>query len=335
MKNNSNILIIKPGAIGDLLQLTPVIRALKGKYPNARISLVVSSPATASLFRHNPHVNETIVFDKKGEHRSLSALIRLWRRLRHARYDMVLNFQRSNLKAWFLASAAFPCRLLVYHKAKDRVVHAVVNHLETVFPLGIEASDFDLDLYTGADDEAYAEKIFADSDLNGRRVIALNPGASNRIKCWSPLKFAELGDRLVNELDARVIVVGGTEDRDLADEICAGMHNIPLDLVGEVSLLQLGAVLKRCAALVSGDTGPMHLTTAVKTPVVALFGAIDPKRTGPIGDGHMVIRHEEVECVPCVAKECTNPSYLECMERISVDEVFKAVSEMLNQKGSI
>jgi heptosyltransferase-2 len=335
MVNFPNILIIKPGAIGDLLQLTPVIRALKCKYPHSRISLLVSSPATASLFRFNPHVHETIVFEKKGKHRSLSALFGLWWQLRSAGYDMVLNFQRSNLKSWFLALAAFPCRLLVYHKAKGRIVHAVVNHLETVLPLGIEASDFDLELYTGADDEAYAEKIFADSDLNGRRVIALNPGASNRIKCWSPLRFAELGDRLVNELDARVIIVGGTEDRDLADEIRTGMNNVPLDLVGKISLLQLGAVLKRCAALVSGDTGPMHLATAVKTPVVALFGAIDPKRTGPVGDGHMVIRHEEVECVPCVAKECTNPVYLECMEKISVDEVFSTVSEMLKEKGTI
>jgi heptosyltransferase-2 len=332
MKNNSNILIIKPGAIGDLLQLTPVFRALKGKYPDARISLVVSSRATASLFSHNPLIHEIIVFDSKGDHRSLGSLLGLWRRLRRARYDMVLNFQRSNLKAWFLASAAFPCRLLVYHKAKDRVVHAVVNHLETVFPLGIEASDFDLELYTGTDDETYAEKIFADSDLTGKRVIALNPGASNRIKCWSPLKFAELGDRLVGELDTRVIVVGGTEDRDLADEICAGMHNAPLDLVGKISLLQLGAVLKRCAVLVSGDTGPMHLATAVKTPVVALFGAIDPRRTGPVGEGHRVVRHEEVKCVPCVAKDCTNSFYLECMEKISVDEVFLTVSEMLKEK---
>lgn len=335
MKKISNILIIKPGAIGDLLQLTPVIRALKTKYPSARISLLISSNTTASLFRHNPNVLETIVFDKKGEHKSFAALLKLRRRLRSKRYDMVINFQRSNLKAWLLASVAFPCRLLVYHKAKNRVVHAVINHLETVFPLGIDASDLDLELHTGVDDEEYAEKLFATNDFIGKNVIALNPGASNRIKCWCTTKFAELGDRLINQLDARVIIVGGTEDRDLGDVICAGMHNAPLDLVGKVSLLQLGAVLKRCAALVSGDTGPMHLATAVKTPVVALFGAIDPKRTGPVGEGHLVIRHEEVECVPCVAKECTNPSYLECMERISVDEVFNAVSEMLNQKGSI
>ncbi len=325
----TNILLIKPGAIGDLLQLTPVIRVLKRKFPDARISLIVSAPATASLFRHNPYVHETIVFDKKGEHRSVSALLGLWWKLRCARYDMVLNFQRSNIKAWLLASAAFPCRVLVYHKAKDRVVHAVVNHLETVASLGIDANDVELDLFTSETEEDFADKLFFSSGLTEKKVVALNPGASNRIKCWSPGSFARLADRLADDLDARAIIVGGTEDRDLADEICSGMRHNPIDLVGKVTLLQLGAVLKRCSLLVSGDTGPLHLATAVRTPVIALFGAIDPRRTGPVGQTHMVIRHEEIPCVPCVAKECRNSVHLECMEKITVDEVFLAVSEMM------
>ncbi len=327
-----NVLIMKPGAIGDLLHLTPVIRALITRSPKARISILVSSNATASLFRDNPYVHETIVFDKTGEHRSLAALLRLRRRIRDGRYDLVINFQRSNLKAWFLASAAFPCRLLVYHKAKARVVHAVVNHLETVAPLGITTTDLDLELFTSADDESFAEGLLDGPEYDGKKIICLNPGASNRIKCWSTDRFASLADRLIDELDAKVLIVGGGDERDLADSICAGMRNRPLDMLGKLTLTQLGAVLKRCDVLVSGDTGPMHLATAVKTPVAALFGAIDPNRTGPVGKGHRVIRHAEVKCVPCNAKSCTNPVYLECMEKITVDEVFSTVSEMLHEK---
>jgi ADP-heptose:LPS heptosyltransferase len=110
------------------------------------------------------------------------------------------------------------------------------------------------------------------------------------------------------------------------------MANTPLDMVGKMTLTQLGAVLKRCSVLVSGDTGPMHLATAVGTPVVALFGAIEPGRTGPVGEGHRVIRHKEVECVPCMAKKCRNPIYLECMEKITVEEVFKTVAEMVKER---
>ncbi|HEX9079399.1 MAG TPA: glycosyltransferase family 9 protein, partial [Desulfuromonadaceae bacterium] len=233
-------------------------------------------------------------------------------------------------------SAAFPCRTLVYHKAKGRVVHAVVNHLETVAPLGIDPSRADprLEFAPGREAEGYAEEIFASAGLVGKTVVALNPGASFRIKCWPPGRFAQLGARLMDELGTGIILVGGGGERDLAEEISAALTHPPLDLVGRTDLMQLGGVLKRCALLVSGDTGPMHMATAVGTPVIALFGAIDPARTGPVGEGHMVIRHREIPCVPCVAKECVNRRNLACMEEITVDEVFNAVVEVLARRGA-
>jgi len=326
-----NILVIKPGAIGDLLQLTPAIRALHEKYPQARISILVSSAATATLFQHNPLVHEAIVFDKRGAHRSLSSLAKLWLRLFRTRYDLVVNFQRSNLKAWFLVSAAFPCRVLVYHKARGRTIHAVLNHIETLAPLGIDPSTVDqhLEFDPGADAAQFAADLFSSSGLAGKPVVALNPGASNRIKCWSPQRFARLGDRLVAERGAGVVLVGGADERDLAEAIVSRMKSPALDLVGRTTLLQLGAVLQRCTTIVTGDTGPLHMATAVGTPAVALFGAINPDRTGPVGEGHRVIRHPEVPCVPCVADRCVNPVIMECMKKITVEEVFREVERMI------
>ena len=337
MKNYSNILLIKPGAVGDLLQLTPVIRSLAMKYPGARITLMLGSSASAAMFQHNPHISETIVFDRKGTHRSLPAFLQLWNRIRTARYDLVVNFQRSNVKAWLLASAAFPCRVLVYRKARGRTVHAVVNHLETLTPLGItpDHCDLSLELSYGPDEQAFADNLFQQSALSGKIFIALNPGASNRIKCWSPESFAALANLLVSKLDAVIVLVGGGSERDLAEGILAGMESKPLDLIGKTSLLQLGAVLARCDVLVSGDTGPLHMATAVKTPVAALFGAIDPFRTGPVGEGHRVIRHDELACVPCVAKSCVNKIDLECMLRITPAEVFDTVVDMLKALGRL
>lgn len=326
-----NILIIKPGAIGDLLQLTPAIRVLHDKYPRARISVLVSSVATAALFLHNPHVHEAIVFDKRGVHRSLFSLAKLWLRLYRTRYDLVVNYQRSNLKAWFLILSAFPCRVLVYHKARGRTIHAVLNHIETLAPLGVDPSTVDqhLEFEPGAEAAQFAADLFSSSGLAGKPVVALNPGASNRIKCWSPRRFARLGDRLMTELGVGVVVVGGADERDLAEAIVSGMKYPPLDLVGRTTLPQLGAVLKCCTTIVTGDTGPLHMATAVGTPAVALFGAINPERTGPVGEGHRVIRHQEVPCVPCVADRCVNPVIMECMKKITVEEVFNAVEEML------
>lgn len=327
-----SILIIKPGAIGDLLHITPTIRALKRRYSDARITMLVSSPVTAQLFRYNPHVAETIVYDRKGEHRSLSALLGLWRRLRAARFDLVLNFQRSNLKTWFLTTAAFPCRLLVYHKSRKRLMHAVVNHGETLVPLGFVPRDEHLELFTGLDDEAFVNTLLSRYSLVQQTLVAINPGASNRIKCWSTKSFAELADRLQQKLGVRVLIVGGGDELDLAEEITSAMENEPVGLIGATSLTQLGSLLRKCAVLVSGDTGPLHLATAVGTRVIGLFGAIEPLRTGPVGEGHLVIRHPEVPCVPCNARSCRHVPYLECMDRITVAEVFAAVERMLAGK---
>jgi len=324
-----NILIIKPGAIGDLLQLTPVIRALKSRYPQAGISLLVGSTTTSELFKYSAHVRETMVFDKAGAHKSFRALLQLWLLIRGNKYDLVINFQRSNLKTWFLASAAFPCRVLVYHKARARTVHAVVNYLETVAPLGIDATKMSLELTLSARERAFANEVIFSLGSAGKPLIALNPGASHPVNRWAADRFAALSDMLTQKLSARVIIIGGKEDIPLADEIAANTNSKPLNMTGKASLLQLGALLEQCDILVSGDTGPMHIATAVGTRVVALFGAADPERTGPVGSGHRLIQAADVPCIPCRSRSCNNRTYLECMERISVSLVFETIRDML------
>lgn len=336
-RERMNILIIKPGAIGDLLLIAPVVRALRDTYPSARVTLMVSSKGTASLFSHNPLVDDVIVFDRKGEHRSWGSLFQLWRRIREKKFDLVLNFQRSNLKGWLLVTAALPCRILVYHKAKRRTVHAVVNHLETLKPLGIDpgSCDSSLQLGLGKEDEEFAADLFRSLGLDGRVVVAMNPGASHPVNRWGVESFAELCVLLAEHLAVRVVIVGGGDDTALAEQIVAKAKSAPIVLTGKTSLLQLGAVLQRCALLVSGDTGPMHVGTAVGTKVLALFGAADPERTGPVGQGHRVMQARQVSCVPCRSRKCANQRYLECMESIAAGEVLLAVKEMLSGQVSL
>lgn len=326
-----NILIIKPGAVGDLLQMTPVIRVLTNYSPGARITFLVGSRATAELFKNDPRVYQTIVFDRTGMHRSFSAQGELWRTLRGRRYDLVLNFQRSNLKAWFLASAAFPCRILVYHKTKDRTIHAVVNYLETLAPLGISPTDTSLELILDDASRAYARELFSSHGLEGAPVVALNPGATHAVNRWPAARFAELADMIAAKLAGKAVIVGGPDDIPLAEEVRALSRTKPLSLAGRTSLVQLGAVLEKSSVLVSGDTGPLHLATAVGTKAVALFGAADPARTGPVGNGHRVIQAAGVACVPCRSRTCRNPAYLECMVKITAAMVVDAVASVMEQ----
>ena len=327
LPENPNILLIKPGAVGDLLQLSPVLRALKKTFPASSIFLIVGTEASASLFRHDPNVHEIIVYD-----RYRTPFLPLWKRLHGLQFDLVLNFQRSNLRSWFLASAAFPRRILVYRKARGRNVHAVENYLETLAPLGIGTADRELRMYLAEEDRAYARNILRSLGPDQTPVIAINPGATHAVNRWPTEHFAALADRIDTELGARVIIVGGPDDRPIADEIVARSAARPPSLAGATSLLQLGAVLEQCAAMVSGDTGPMHMATAVGTPVVALFGAADPDRTGPVGLGHRVIQARTVACVPCRSRTCSNPAYLDCMEKISEDDVIRALKTAMIKK---
>lgn len=324
-----NILIIKPGAVGDLLQMTPVLRALRRNSPEVMITMLVGSRTTASLFANNPHVTETVVFDRSGQHRSLAAQISLWRTLRKRRFDLLLNFQRSNLKTWFLASAALPCRVLVYHKTADRTVHAVRNYLTTIAPLGITSEDMDLELFLDIPSRDFAQDLFSAQGLEGSSVVALNPGATHEVNRWPVEHFAKLADLLSEQHLGKAVIIGGPDDVPLAGELIALSRSKPLSLAGKTSLLQLAAVLEKCRAVVSGDTGPLHLATAVGTKVIALFGAADPARTGPVGRDHRIIRASGVNCVPCRSRTCGNPVYLECMNKITAEEVAGAVAGLM------
>lgn len=324
------ILIIKPGAIGDLLQISPTVRALRKRFPDALIDIMVSSPGTASLFEHNPHIRKVTFFDRKGEHRNWSRFMTLLRDVRGEGYDLVVNFQRSTLKVWLLVLAAMPCKVLVYHKSRSAGVHAVLNHIETVTPLGIdpEKEILDLEMFLYPGDKDAADRLLHNEGLDGRTLVALNLGASHQVNRWPVENFASLAERLHKDLGAAVLLVGGREDRVLADAVLAQLATPVVDLVGRTSLPELGAVLRRCKFAVSGDTGPMHMATAVGTSVIALFGAADPQRTGPVGKGHLVIQANDLACVPCRSRSCLHTPYLECMSKISVDDVMLAAARI-------
>jgi ADP-heptose:LPS heptosyltransferase len=328
-----NILIFKPGAIGDLLHITPVIRELRTLLPDAAVTVMVSSKITASLFTGNPLVAEVLIFDKKGEQRTWRGVFSLWRRLRQKKYDLVLNYQRSNLKGWALVTAAFPCRLLVYHKTRGRLIHAVVDHLRPLAALGIDpyAVSRQLEFYPSSADEEFAERFIRENRLVGKKLVAFNPGTSHPSKCWPIERFSALGDYLLAAHGCEVVVVGSRDETALAAAVRQGMKQRMHDLCG-CSLGELGALLKRCEFLVTGDTGPMHIATAVGVRVLALYGPISPDRSGPVGAGHRIVMHPELDCCPCNRFDCKNPSFRLCMEMISIDEVQQTAAAMLSEQ---
>ena len=155
------------------------------------------------------------------------------------------------------------------------------------------------------------------------RFVAVNPVAFWETKLWEDKKFADLCDRIRQELGIGVILTGG--EAGPLDRIRALMKTEAVNLGGKTTLRELAFLYSEAALVITTDTGPMHLAAAVETQVVALFGPTDPARTGPYGLGHRVIR-SELDCMPCFRKQCETKS---CMKEIAVEEVFAATKEML------
>ena len=175
------------------------------------------------------------------------------------------------------------------------------------------------------------EKDGGDGRSGGReegRFVAVNPVAFWETKLWEEEKFAELCDRLREELGIGIVLTGG-ESAPL-ERICRKMRTKAVNLGGRTMLRELACIYREAALLVTTDSGPMHLAAAVGTPIVALFGPTDPARTGPYGPGHRIIR-KGLSCSPCFRKRCETPR---CMADISVEEVFTAVKEMLAGRES-
>jgi len=158
-----------------------------------------------------------------------------------------------------------------------------------------------------------------------RRFVAINPVAFWKTKLWEDSKFAELGDRIRQELGIGVILTGG--EAGPLERIKVRMKTAAFNLGGQTTLRELAALYRDASLVITTDSGPMHLAAAMGTPVVALFGPTDPARTGPYGGGHRIVRRA-LSCSPCFRKQCEAPR---CMTEISVEEVFAAVKEILGK----
>ena len=162
-----------------------------------------------------------------------------------------------------------------------------------------------------------------------RRFVAVNPVAFWETKLWEEEKFAELCDRIRLEMGIPVILTGG--EAGPLERIRARMKTRAVNLGGRTTLRELACLYEQAALVVTTDSGPMHLAAAVGTPLVALFGPTDPRRTGPYGPGHRVIRRE-LTCMPCFRKRCETK---QCMREIEVREVFTAVQEILQEAEGV
>lgn len=340
-----NILIVKLSAIGDVIHTLPSLAALRRLYPDAHITWVVEE-AAADLVVNHPHLDRVLIFPrkrwmadfKKGQ---VSAA---WRgvqsfvsALQNRSYDLVIDFH-GLLKSSVVVFLSKGKRKLGYDSwqelsglflnekiPEDMNKHAVDRYLDFPRYLGAPASPAEFILPLGPEAEAGSDALLAAAGLERAKFIAVNAVALWETKLWENAKFAALADAIQGKLKIPVVFTGG--DRESLASIVSAMNTPGINLGGQTRLPELACLYKKALAVVTTDSGPMHLAAAVGAPVVALFGPTDPKRTGPYGAGHTVIR-SGLSCSPCLKKTCPTK---QCMEEIAPEQVIAAVETLLKK----
>ena len=313
--------------LGDAVMTTPAVQAIKHGRPDAHLTVLVKAKL-ADYWRRIPEVDEVLTIESKDSVWSVARKLR-------GKFDVAIvlpNSIRSALEAWL---AGIPRR--VGYAAKWRrwlldqprlastkkppvpapASHQVFHYLNLAKWLGAEIGQPDLASFF----PTAKRKTAPGTSIK----IGLCPGAEyGPAKRWQPERFALTANAVSAQCDCEWVLFGVVGDAPLGDEISSQITGKQTNLIGKTTLAELMDRLGECAALLTNDTGTMHLAAALGIPTIAIFGSTEPQLTAPLGPGHRILRHQ-VECSPCFLREC--PLDFRCMNAVTVEEAARAVLE--------
>jgi lipopolysaccharide heptosyltransferase I len=340
------VCLIKPSALGDIVQTLPVLEALRRQWPQAHIAWVVKG-SLAGVLRGHPGIDEIIELGQTGNPKSeirkpnsAASFFALLRRLRAGNFDLTIDLQgllRSALMTWATGAA----RRVGFSNAREG---STLAYTDRVFVrtwempnwerYGLVARAFG---HTGPlppgrlpiRDEHHG---FAARELAGlpRPLLAISPGAQWETKRWPPAHFAELAARAQAEFGAGVVLVGGPGERALCDAVASGLRGPVLNLAERTGLLELAAVCSAADVFLSGDTGPMHVAAAVGTPAVSVFTCTSTVQAGPRGCESLIT----ATAVPCAASYRKTCRSMICMPELSPARVWPKLRAALAEAAA-
>ena len=331
------ILIIHTAFIGDIVLSTPLIKKIKDTYPDSDITYV-TTPSGEAILKNNPHLNNIIVYDKRGEHKGISGVWQLGKRLRYENFNMVITphrYLRSSILSWLSRSpirkgydiASGSC--LFTEKIKyDRTKHEVEKLLSFVDPENKKR--YEIELYPGEKEKMKGDNLWKENLLEDKKLVVLAPGSKWFTKQWPVEYFNKLAESLKKLSNVRLIVVGGKDEINLPIE----KENI-IDMRGKTSLLELADILSRADVVVTNDSSPIHIASAFKKPkIFALFGpTIEKFGFFPWSLNSKVFQVDGLKCRPCGihgGKSCPE-KHFKCMRDILPEEVFNEIKEYLGE----
>jgi lipopolysaccharide heptosyltransferase II len=356
-ENVRKILVLRLDLLGDVLLTMPAVEALHERYPGAEIWMM-TLPYTSDIPARYPFVHRVVALDTNGI-RSLRGLLNprtlkkwydtYWL-LRRQRFDLAVSFFGLMASLWAFHSGAR--HRMGYYKEAYPLLHTHTlpgrrydrRHHEARWCLDLAAlagaSGRDRYLHLSVEPSAAARmgRVLAAQGIDdGSLVIGVHAGSINgSAKRWPAAHWAELADRLQEELGARVVLTGSRAEMPIARGVAGLMRTRPIVLTGETSVDELAAVLARCDLVLSGDSGPLHMAVALNRPTISIYGPTDPAISGPFprpGQTAVVLR-TGIGCSPCynalATADCPYGNAV-CMSHLTVDTAYAAARRVAHE----
>ena len=349
------ILLVRLRLIGDVVFTTPIIRALRRHYPDARLTYVVE-PSAAPILHGNPHLTDIIVVPRRRGLGRIADDIAIARNLRRRRFDLAIDLHGGPRAAWLTWASGAPRRVGYVTAGRswmytDRVErapdlgprHAVANQWDLLTPLGIAAPDPARDAVAMAPDAAAErqvdERLRTAGVTSDHPLVIIHVSAGNPFRRWPEAHFVDLIAALIRrDPGRRIVITSGPSDRTAAARVvtearrAAGPFASALPETGEFDLAQLRALICRAAVYIGGDSGPAHIAATTGTPIVELLGPTLAERSRPWRDDRclsVTVDAGSLPCRPCNQRHC-EPGDFRCLTRITPLQVAEAVERVLH-----
>ena len=341
LNNVKNILVIELKRIGDILVATPVFRALKNRFQDANIDVVVL-PGMEEVLYGNKNVHHALAWDREKIKENYSTYLQQIK----DKYDLAVILHNGTYEvSKLLKEAKIPyrigCTRVGFREPKGyfltkqllpdkKLKHKTEDNLDVLKLININnIEDKNPEAYITKKAEIGIKNLLKKNDITNKDFIVILHTVSWTHPTWFKERFAELADKLIEKYKAKIIFVGAEKEIEFIKEIQSLMKKKSINLAGKTSIQELFALIKRVDLVIGIDSASTNIAAAFKTPVIALFGAGDKTIWAPYSENSISIQKDEV-CTACMKSECKwkGERYLECMKAISVKDVLEAVENL-------
>ncbi|MFH0732439.1 MAG: glycosyltransferase family 9 protein [Candidatus Omnitrophota bacterium] len=334
------ILVIRLDHIGDVVLTTPIFRAIKQKYPDSKLAVLVSA-AASDLVTSNPFVDEILKYNapwfrSRKKIVKLKEFFKLVSQMQKEGFDIGIDPRgdlRHILLMWLagikyrvgygITGGGFLLNKEIGYNPRK---HQIERNLDILGAIGISAASCETEFSISDADKKFALDFYAKNQLQDNDfVICIHPSPGFLSKKWLPQRWSRLIIKLIEQFNAKIVMVGLKEEKTLSAALKAAPSASLIDATGKTSLSALAALFKRANLFVGVDSGPSHIASSVGTPCVILYsGTNDPRQWAPRGKKVTVIQ-KDIPCKGCEKIKCPNNI---CMDLITVDDVMEAIKKL-------